>query len=231
MHGHGARRIVSVAGDAHVRHTRRTDGDQRVRGTTSRPVDARRRRSARPVVLRDPAGPDRPRPARRVRDLGPSWVLAQRRLQRGPHRGHDRGDLPLPREPGHRRPAVHRQGPARPVRTGLPDGAPGPRRARRRRPRRCRRRLHADPGGLARDPRPQPRAARPPGRRHRRDPVAQPARGRRLQVQPAQRWPGRHRRHERDPGRGEPSARGGPRRRPAGPDRDRPEPGRPPTTT
>ena len=50
------------------------------------------------------------------------------------------------------------QGHARAVRTGFPDGAAGPRRARRRRPRRCRRRLHADPGHLARDPRPQPRA-------------------------------------------------------------------------
>ena len=34
-----------------------------------------------------------------------------------------------------------------------------------------------------------------PGRRHRRHPVAQPAPGRRLQVQPAHRRPGRHRRH------------------------------------
>ena len=107
----------------------------------------------------------------------------------------------------------------------------GPRRARRRRPRRCGRRLHADAGRLARDPRPQPRPARPPGRRHRRHPVAQPARGRRLQVQPAQRRPGRHRRHERDPGRGEPAARGGPRRRPARPDRAGTCPDRPPMTT
>ena len=37
-----------------------------------------------------------------------------------------------------------------------------------------------------------------PGRRDRRHPVAQPARGRRLQVQPAERRPGRHRRHRLD---------------------------------
>jgi phosphoglucomutase len=41
---------------------------------------------------------------------------------------------------------------------------------------------------------------RTPRRRHRRHAVAQPARGRRLQVQPAQRRPGRHRRDALDPG-------------------------------
>ena len=62
-------------------------------------------------------------------------------------------------------------------------------------------------------------------RRHRRHPVAQPARRRRLQVQPAARRPGRHRRHEVDrrprqradrrrPGRGQADAvRPGPGRR------------------
>ena len=48
----------------------------------------------------------------------------------------------------------------------------------------------------------------PPGGRHRRHAVAQPARGRRLQVQPAQRRAGGHGRHGLDPGRGEPPARG-----------------------
>ena len=133
---------------------------------------------------------------------------------------------------GIRWPAVHRQGHARPVRTGLPDGARGPRRARRRRPRRCRRRLHADPGGLARDPRLQPRAARPPRRRHRHHAVAQPARGRRLQVQPA-----------RTAARPTPTSPAGSRTRRTGcsrrgldrsgacPIEQRAEPGRPPTTT
>ena len=84
---------------------------------------------------------------------------------------------------------------ARAVGAGLRDGPARSRRARRGRPGRRRRRLHADAGHLARDPRPQPRTARPPGRRHRRHAVAQPARGRRLQVQPAERRPGRHGRH------------------------------------
>ena len=39
---------------------------------------------------------------------------------------------------------------------------------------------------------------RPPGRRHRHHALAQPAGGRRLQVQPDQRRPGRHRRHQMD---------------------------------
>ena len=47
-------------------------------------------------------------------------------------------------------------------------------------------------------------------------PVAQPARRRRLQVQPAARRPGRHRRHGRDRGGGQRAARGGARRRQAG---------------
>ena len=80
---------------------------------------------------------------------------------------------------------------------------------RRRRARRQRGRLHADARRLARDPRRQPRRVpRGARRRHRRHAVAQPARRRRLQVQPAQRRPGRHRRHALDPGRGEPDPRG-----------------------
>ena len=63
------------------------------------------------------------------------------------------------------------------------------------------RRVHADAGGVARDP----GAQRGPDRAHRADgvvvtPVAQPAVGRRLQVQPAGRRPGRHRHHQVDPG-------------------------------
>ena len=92
-------------------------------GRPGRPLDAGRRRSARALVLRDPARPGRSRAARRVRDVGASRLVAQRRVQRGPHRGHDRGDLPLPREPGHGRPAVHR---AR-TRTPCPSRRSGPR--------------------------------------------------------------------------------------------------------
>ena len=51
------------------------------------------------------------------------------------------------------------------------------------------------PGHLAGDPRLQPRPRGAPGGRDRHHALAQSARGRRLQVQPAQRRPRRHRRH------------------------------------
>ena len=57
-------------------------------------------------------------------------------------------------------------------------------------------RLHADAGDLPRDPRRTTAAARRGLRgRHRHHALAQSARGRRHQVQPADRRPGRHRRH------------------------------------
>ena len=87
--------------------------------------------------------------------------------------------------------------------------------ARRRRRRRRRRRLHADAGDLARDPHAQPRRQprAPPARRDRRHAVAQPARRRRLQVQPAARRAGRHRRHRLDRARGQRLLEDGLRRR------------------
>ena len=67
---------------------------------------------------------------------------------------------------------------------------------------------HGDPG-------PQPRQRRRirAGRRHRGHALAQPARRRRLQVQPAGRRAGRHRDHRLDPGPGERAARRRPARR------------------
>ena len=59
---------------------------------------------------------------------------------------------------------------------------------------------------------PQPRRRGGDRGRDRRDAVAQPARGRRLQVQPAPRRPGRHRGHVVDRARGERAARRGARR-------------------
>ena len=112
----------------------------------------------------------------------------------------------------HGRSAVHRSRHARPLAARVRDRARRPRCARCRHPDRRGRRLHADTRDLARDPRPQPGAQRAARRRDRRHPVAQPARGRRLQVQPAQRRPRRHRRHGLDPGRGQPPARSGPGR-------------------
>ena len=119
----------------------------------------------------------------------------------------------------HGRSAVHRSRHARPLAARLRDRARGARGPRCRHPDRRGRRLHADARDLARDPRPQPRAPRSARRRDRRHPVAQPARGRRLQVQPAQRRPRRHRCHGLDPGRGQPAARGRPGR--GAPDRPR----------
>ena len=89
------------------------------------------------------------------------------------------------------------------------------------------------PAHLPCHPRLEPGPARAPGRRHRRHPLPQPARGRRLQVQPAQRRPGRHRHHRLGPGRGQPAAPGRAGRRPAGPrpTRRRPPPGWSATTT
>ena len=151
-------------------------------------------------------------------------------LQRGAHPGHHRGHLPLPCGAGLHRAPVHRPRHARAVRARLAHGARGPGRQRRRGAGRQRRRVHADAGGVARDPRRQPRPDRRPGGRHRRHPFAQPARGRRLQVQPAQRRAGRHRCHRMDPGRGEPDPRGagerGPGRCPSGAVRARASGGR-----
>ena len=196
----------------HDRHRRRIDGHQRARRIGGRPGPAGRCRPAHRRLPRHPARPGRPGPARRVRHVRPPRVGVQRRVQRGPHRGHDRGDLPLPRGERHGRSAVHRTRHARPVAARVRDRARRPRCARCRHPDRRGRWLHADTRDLACDPRPQPGAQRAARRRDRRHPVAQPARGRRLQVQPAQRRPRRHRRHGLDPGRGQPAARSGPGR-------------------
>ena len=68
---------------------------------------------------------------------------------------------------------------------------------------------HADAGDLLRHSRPQPRPQGSSRRRRRHHAVAQPAGGRRLQVQPDQRRPRRHRRHEVDSGpRQHPAVRG-----------------------
>ena len=84
---------------------------------------------------------------------------------------------------------------------------------------RFRGRLHADPGDLARDPHLQRSRGRQGGR-DRDHAVAQSARGRRLQVQPATRRPGRHRRHRADPGRCQRAVARGPERRGAAADYD-----------
>ena len=104
---------------------------------------------------------------------------------------------------GDRRAALPRDRHPRAVGAGLRERARGARGKRRRGQGRRRRRLHADPRHLPRDPDAQPRPPRRAGRRDRRDAVAQSAALRRVQVQPAQRRPGRHGRHEVDRGPGQ----------------------------
>ena len=144
----------------------------------------------------------RSRAARQLRHQRPPRHAAARHVHRGAHPRHHAGHLRVPRAAGHRRPALHRQGHARAVRARPAHGARGAGRQRRARP--------SSSATTASRPTPvishailpttSGRATRP-GRRHRHHAVAQPARGRRLQVQPAQRRPGRHRRHRLDPGR------------------------------
>ena len=160
--GPGGWRIVSAA-VWHDRRTRRPDGDQRARRTTGRPVDARRRRPARAGVLRHPAGPGRPRPAGRVRDVGAPRLVAQRaHSTRRTSRPRPRRSAATATSQGTDGPLFIGRDPHALSEPAFRDGAARPRRPRRRRPGRRRRRLHADAGHLARDPRPQPR---PPGDR------------------------------------------------------------------
>ena len=84
---------------------------------------------------------------------------------------------------------------------GVDHGAGGLRRQRRRRLIDCRDGYTPTPAVSHAILTLQPRAATDrAGRRRRRHPVAQPARGRRVQVQPAGRRTGRHRHHRLDPG-------------------------------
>ena len=164
--------------------------------------------------------PERPRPAGRVRHVGPPRQQPAERLQRGAHRRDHAGDLRLPQGTGVRRPAVRRTRHPRPLGARLGQRAGGARRQRRDGARRRPRRLHADPGGVARDPAGQPRQALRPGQGLADGIVVTPSHNpparRRLQVQPAQRRAGRHRRHEVDRRRGQRLHRGLARRGEAG---------------
>ncbi len=181
-----------------------------------------------------PAGPRRPRPrppardrvlrrgrpdpsvagrARRVRHVRTPRIGARGLVQRGAHPRGGRGRVRPPQGRRDRRPALPRDRHARALGARVRQRARGARGPRDRGPRRRPRRVHADAGHLARDPRAQPGADAGPRRRHRDHAVAQPARGRRHQVQPAPRRPGRHGGHARHRGRGERAPRRGPRKR------------------
>jgi phosphoglucomutase len=140
-----------------------------------------------------------PHPARRVRHQRPPRLLPRHRVQRHPHPATTQAivdyrtaqgiTVPVPRRDTH----------------GLSRPAERPR-SRCWSPTACAcswttSRLGADARAQPRDHPHQHRAhldkptTGPGARRHRRHPVAQPAPRRRLQVQPAARRPGRHRRH------------------------------------
>ena len=146
--------------------------------------------------------PDPADPAQRVSfgTSGHRGSALHARLQRGPHPRDHPGDLRVPQRAGDQRSALHRCRHARPVRACPAFGARSARRPRCGRTGGPRRQAHPHTGDLPRHPQAQPWRRRHAGRRHRRDSVTQPARGRRLQVQPARRRPGGHRNHQLDAG-------------------------------
>ena len=83
-------------------------------------------------VLYAPARYGRPHPAGQLRYQRAPRLAAARILYRSPHPGHHPGHLRLPPQPGHRWPAVHGEGHARPLRTGAAHRARGPGRQRGR---------------------------------------------------------------------------------------------------
>ena len=133
-------------------------------GTVAAAVRPRRRRAPGHRLLHRRAGPLRPRPAGRVRHLRPPRQQPGHRVQRGAHRRDHAGDLRLPQ--------AGRGTTARCSSAGTRTACREPAWASalevlaandvdraRRRPGR----LHADPGGLARDPAREPAASRDRG--------------------------------------------------------------------
>ena len=155
---------------------------------------------ARSMRAFDSRVPDLDDPAQRVslRHQRSSRLVAHGGVHTGAHPRDHAGDLRLP---------ARRSGTSGPLFLGKDTHAlSGPAQdaalevlaAQRRRDRLpAGRRLHADAGDLPRDPRAQPRPHGAHRGRHRDHAVAQPAGGRRLQVQPAERRPGRLRRRRR----------------------------------
>ena len=172
------------------RHFRRNHGPPPGRQTGPR------RRSGEPAGaaarLSGRAGRERPGAARRFRHQRPPRQRAQAQLQRRPHPRHRAGGMRIPFAARHLRAAVPRHGHACAVRPGPAQRAGGARGQRRADADPARSGLHPDPGDLARDPRAQPRARRRARGRPGHHPFAQPARGRRHQIQPAQRRPRGH---------------------------------------
>ena len=165
----------------------------------------RSRRCGRPVGCLRGSAPRRLGPGADggVRHVRAPRLQSGHRFQPRSHPRHHAGHLRVPRLPGHRWPAVHGRRHSRSVRSGDLDGARGLGRQRRHGDARRRRRVHPDTGCLARHSEGEPWTDEQAGRWDRGDALTQPAPGRRLQVQPAQRRPGRFRCHVHHCGTGE----------------------------
>ena len=121
-------------------------------------------------------------------------------FQRSAHPGNHAGHLRLPASARHRWPALHGEGHPCAFRARTAHRARSAGGERRRDHHPGKRRRNSDAGHLASHSGLQPRPQRAPRRWHRHHAVAQSAGGWRLQVQPAQRRPCRHRRNRLGPG-------------------------------
>ena len=207
------------------RHTAPGRARRRGRAKISGMSDERAGRPASPDDLIDVASssprttrssPIRPsRPAGRLRHLRAPRLGVRRRVQRGAHPRHHPGHLRVPEGAGLRRAAVHRPRHPRALRTRLGQRAGGAGGQRRHGPGRRGRSVHPTPA-VSHAILTANREGRRSRRRDRRHAVAQPAAGRRVQVQPAGRRPGRHRRHRLDRRPGQRAAPRRAQRRPPG---------------
>ena len=147
---------------------------------------AGRRGPARARVFRAPAGPRRHQPDGQLRDQRAPRLTTTRHVYRGACSGDRSSHLRLPAQRRYRRPALHGQRHARPVRPGPAHRARSPRREQCGDGDPARRRLHSNTGDFAGHPRLQPGPQGAPRGWHRDYAVSQSTRGRRLQVQPTE---------------------------------------------
>src|SRR6202521_5108803 len=175
-------------------------------GRATRP--GRRGQADRCLLCRS-AGPRRARAAGLLRHFGPSRLRLRQGVQRVAHPCHRPVDLRLAPAGKDRWAVVYGHRHPRAVAAGLRDRARGAGGERGRGDDRGGWPVYPDAGRLPRHPHLQPRPHRRACRRHRGHPLAQPAGGWWLQVQPASRRPGGGGDHLLDPGAG---PRGAPRR-------------------